>query len=126
MSAQEQIARELKELGFYPEVLQINGLGGRQAVTFDYKVETGGYKGQTYRVGVAFQEAGYPEYPPHFVWVARLPASKLPAHSICCHERVNWSAFSVPPSDFWDRLPSSEKNMKTYMNTHMSRFWNQV
>ena len=125
-SAADEVTHELRGLGFSADVLRIPGLGGDQAAVFDYPVDTGRYKGRTFRVGVSFQEAEYPEYPPHFVWVAGLQSPALPAHSNGSHDGVQWCAFSVPPSDFWDRLPSADKNMKTYMARHMRRFWKQM
>ncbi len=122
----DDITRELRGLGFVADVLRIPGLGGDQAAVFDYAVDTGRHKGRTFRVGVSFQETQYPEYPPHFVWVAALPSPALPAHSSGRHDGMDWCAFSVPPSDFWDRLPAADKNMKTYMTRHMRRFWNQL
>ena len=122
----EDITRELRGLGFAADVLRIPGLGGDQAAVFDYRVDTGRHKGRTFRVGVSFQEAEYPEYPPHFVWVAALSSPALPTHSNGHHDGVDWCAFSVPPSDFWDGLPAADKNMKTYMTRHMRRFWHQL
>ena len=122
----DDITQELRGLGFAVDVLRIPGLGGDQAVVFDYRVDTGRHKGSEFRVGVSFQEAEYPEYPPHFVWVAALPSAALPTHSNGQHDGVDWCAFSVPPSDFWDRLPAADKNMKTYMTRHMRRFWDQL
>ena len=126
MSTVERIDEELRNLGYSPQVMTIDGLGGHQAVVVDYPVATGRYKGQKFKVGIAFQEAGYPEYPPHFIWVAGLPSTVLPAHSTSHYDGREWSAFSVPPNDFWDRLPQPNKNMKTYMSRHMHRFWDQV
>ena len=126
MNAESQIARELSRLGYIPETLEINGLGGDRAIAFEYPVGIGRFKGSVFKVGVAFQESGYPEYPPHFVWVAGLANARLPEHSTRDRQGVRWAAFSVPPSDFWDRLPSSQKNMKTYLNRHFVRFWTQV
>ena len=126
MSAVELIGKELESLGYTPERVCIDGLGGDSAAVIDYPVRTGRFKGQTFRTGIAFQEAGYPEFPPHFVWIANIESPKLPAHSTCEHDGVQWSAFSFPPSDFWDRLPLPEKNMKTYMSRHMQRVWGQL
>ena len=126
MSALERIAKELRALGFSPTTLRVEGLGGDQAVVIDYLVATGRFKGQTYRLGVAFQEDGYPEYPPHFVWVADLSDPCLPVHSTGCGHGAVWASFSVPPSDIWDRLPKSDKNMKSYIDRHLLRFWDQV
>ena len=126
MSALETIGAELRELGFSPAVLRIESLGGAQAAVIDYPVTTGRLRGRTFPVGLAFQEEGYPEYPPHFIWVAGLCEPRLPAHSTVHHDGAAWASFSVPPSDFWDRLPAADKNMKTYINTHLLRFWTQV
>ena len=126
MTALEQIEAELMTLGYSPTALSIGGLGGEQAAVIDYPVPTGRFGKQTFQVGIAFQEEGYPEYPPHFVWVANLPEPRLPAHSTAKHDGTNWVSFSVPPNDFWDRLPAAEKTMKSYLKRHLLRFWTQV
>ena len=126
MTILEKVGGELRELGFSPEIIRIDGFGGSGVIVIDYPVSTGRYKGSTFRIGIGFQEEGYPEYPPHFVLVANLPASDVPVHSSHHHDNVGWSAFSVPPSDFWDDLASPNKNMKTYVNRHLARFWSQV
>ncbi len=126
MSVLGEIAAEFSVLGHSPTTLQIEGLGGKEAVVIDYPVSTGRFKGQTLRIGVAFQETGYPEYPPHFVWVADISEPRLPVHSTSFFCGAEWMAFSVPPSDFWDRLPVTDKNMKTYIDRHLLRFWSQV
>lgn len=122
----DNMVQELRELGFAAKDLRIQGLGGDHAVVFDYAVEVGRHKGRAFKVGVSFQETAYPEYPPHFIWVAELQSPSLPVHSNSNHDGEEWSAFSVPPNDFWDRLSSSDKNMKTYLTRHMQRFWDQV
>lgn len=126
MTTLEKVARELRELGFIPEIRRLDGFGGGEVIVIDYPVRIGRYKGSTFRIGIGFQEDSYPEYPPHFVLVAALPSSTLPVHSVHHYDNADWSAFSVPPSDFWDTLPSSEKSMKTYLNRHLARFWSQV
>ena len=125
-SVDDTIVQELRELGFAAKDVRIRGLGGDHAFVFDYPVEVGRHKGRAFKVGVSFQETAYPEYPPHFIWVAELQSPSLPVHSNGNHDGEAWSAFSVPPNDFWDRLPSADKNMKTYLTRHMRRFWDQV
>ena len=122
----DKITNELEQLGYVPEVLTIESLGGKCAVTFDYLVNTGRYKGEKFRVGLAFQEYGYPEYPPHFVWIANLPTANFPTHSSCQYNGLEWKAMSLPPNDFWDKLPVDKKNMKTYISRHMDRVWYQM
>ena len=126
MTPLEQVCRELRELGYEPTLVSPGGFGAGGLVVVDYEVITGRYKGRTFKVSIGFQEDAYPEYPPHFVGVANLADPRIPVHS--SHRRGNdtWSMFSVPPSDYWDNLSSSEKNMKTYVRRHLARFWSQV
>lgn len=126
MSPVERVSEELRSLGYKPQLLHFEetGLGG--FVVIDYNAPVGRYKGRKFRVGIGFQEDGYPEYPPHFIAVANLEAPKLPVYSSQHLGSDTWSLFSVPPSDFWDSLPSSSKNMKTYLLRHVMRFWSQM
>lgn len=125
MNPLEQVSKELRELGFKPRIEALGGFGSG-LVVIDYDIGTGRYKGQTFKVGIAFQEDAYPEYPPHFVGVANLSSPRLPVHSAYCCGNDTWSLFSVPPSDFWDSLRSAEKNMKTYVRRHLARLWDQL
>ncbi len=126
MSVLEKIAEELRALGYFPREFRIEGLGGDRAVVVEYPVVTGRFRGQAFQLGIALQEQGYPEYPPHFVWVADLCEPRLPVHSSVRFEGADWASFSVPPSDIWDLLPAADKNMKNYVNRHLQRFWDQV
>ena len=126
MNALEKVKNELLDLGYEPDLVSVDGFSLGKVVIIKYDVPTGRYKDEAFRVGVSFQEDGYPEYPPHFVHVEELPDSRIAIHSQHVHDGANWSVFSVPPDDFWDRLPSSEKNMKTYVSRHLLRFWNQI
>lgn len=126
MSALEQIRTELDEFGLKPRVISRPEflLGG--IVAFSYDPDVGRFRGQTFQVGIGFQENAYPEYPPHFLLVANLSDATIPVYSRLQFDGCDWSVFSVPPSDFWDRLPATEKNMKTYMRRHIVRFWSQI
>lgn len=126
MSSLEKISEELQELGYKPRVVPLNGFTPSELVEIDYQPACGRYKGQLFKVGIGFQENAYPEYPPHFVGVVNLSDPSIPVHSSHHRENDEWSMFSVPPSDFWDRLPSSDKNMKTYIHRHLARFWSQL
>lgn len=127
MSPLEKIAAEIHDLGYLPEIVA-NGskFVGSGAVLFDYTVDIGRYKGQIFKIGIGFQEDGYPEYPPHFIYITGLHNTQLPVHNSFRYSNVDWLGFSVPPSDFWDSLPSQDKNMRTYLYGHMTRFWSQV
>ena len=122
MSSLDKAAAEIQSLGYEPE----NGiLWNQRAVVFDYVVCCGRYKHQKFKIGIGIEE-GYPEYPPHFLFVAGLNSTNLPVHSCFTDKDVAWSVFSVPPDDFWDSLAFNEKIMKTYINRHLVRFWSQV
>lgn len=126
MNALDKIKSELLDLGYEPDLVSVDGFGSGKIAIIKYNVSIGRYKDKTFRVGISFQEDGYPEYPPHFVHIEELSNPRLPIHSQHSHGGANWSVFSAPPNDFWDRLPSSQKNMNTYMSRHMLRFWNQI
>ena len=125
MSAIEVVERELRELDYRTEIIDMPRFDFGKIVVFDYSVVAGCYRGRTFRVGVGFQEEGYPEYPPHFVFVADdLGGARLPKYAT--HDLDGWSVFSAPPLDFWDRLAPAEKNMKTYLRQHLARLWRDM
>jgi len=125
MTPIEKVLAELQEVGHTAQARQPDGFGYVLAV-FEYPVDSGRFRGQRFRVGIGFQEDAYPEYPPHWLCVSSLPDNRIPQHSGFTFDGADWSVFSVPPSDFWDSLPTSQKNMKTYLRLHMTRFWDQV
>ena len=126
MGAVDVVERELRDLDYRPEVVDFPGFNFGRVVIFDYSVTTGRYRGRTFRVGIGFQEEGYPEYPPHFVLVADLPHAHLTKHSTHQIDGQVWSVFSVPPGDFWDKLASADKNLKTYVRRHLMRVWREL
>ena len=118
----DQIVQELQDLGLNPRIVRFSSPPFYQAVVFDVHVEHGRYKDQTLSVGLSFQELAYPEYPPHFVhFKSSIETNIACRHSAHDFEGAHWSAYSLPPSDFWDRLDSSEKSMKTYVHRHLQR-----
>ena len=126
MTPTDLICAELREMGLEPHIISANGFIQNAAVALSQRIPTGRFKDQTFNLAIGFQEDSYPDYPPHFIYVADLPSSQLPVHSSFDYDNRHWKAFSVPPSDFWDNLPASEKNMKTFLNRHLLRFWNQI
>lgn len=124
MSPLERISGELRESGYEPTVLHLDRFG--RFVVINYHTLAGRYRGQSFKLGIGFQEDSYPEYPPHFIAVANLRDSCLPVYGSQVDGDDAWAIFSVPPSDFWDSLSSSDKNMKTYLFRHVARFWSQV
>ena len=123
MSAVETARRELRDLGFDPEIVTDPSCSHTPVLMFDYPVANGSHRGTTFRMGISFQEEGYPEYPPHFVHIARLQGTRLTKHSSYTYQDIEWSVFSLPPNDFWDALPPEGKNMKTYVYRHLTRVW---
>ena len=123
----ERVANELRELGLEPRIADFPGfpVSGR-AIVLDAYVEHGRYKGETLTLALSFQEDAYPEYPPHFVHLKSSIRTGIPRHSTFDFERESWSAYSLPPSDFWDRLESSQKNMRTYYRRHLMRVLAQL
>ena len=125
MSSLEKVSEELRQMGHSPETLQFSGTPAH-AVVIDWPVENGRYKGSVFRLGIGFQEEGYPDYPPHFLLIEGLESPNIPEHSKASCDNGVWSVFSVPPNDFWDRLPSEGKNMRSYLRLHVARFWSQI
>lgn len=126
MTSAEKICAELRELGLEPEIISADGFINNTAVALRQMIPTGRFKGKTVRFAIGFQEDSYPAYPPHFIYVTGLQDSQIPVHTTFEYDNHQWMGFSVPPSDFWDGLPTSRKNMETYVNRHVLRFWSQI
>ncbi len=126
MRAVETAKRELDDLGFHPKIVTDPSCSYPPVIMFNYTVTNGSHRGATFRMGISFQENAYPEYPPHFLHVADLPAARLTKHTSYRYQNVEWSVFSFPPNDFWDKLPPEAKNMKTYVYRHLTRVWSQL
>lgn len=119
----DQIAEELRELGFGPRVVTFPNFDpSRQVVLIEVEVQNGRYKGHQISIGFSFQEYAYPEYPPHFVHLkSSVHTDKVTRHAVHQYQGVEWSVYSLPPSDFWDSLDPAQKNMKTYFRRHILR-----
>ena len=120
----QKIEDELSQLGYSCRILEPpRSTGADNAVVFEYAVEVGRYRGKTYQLGIGLQEKNYPEYPPHFIYIRNPPAMSIARHSEFQENDAVWYAYSCPPKDFWDGLSLADKNMKTYINRHLQRFW---
>lgn len=119
----EQLVEELREIALEPRIVEFPGFPvSRGAIVIKAEVQHGRYKGETLELALSFQEDAYPEYPPHFVHLKSSVSTDITTkHSTHEFEGENWSAYSLPPSDFWDTLESSQKNMKTYYRRHVLR-----
>ena len=123
MSAIDQVRQELEACGFD---VAVKDAPQGPVVVFDFRVPTGRYREKIFKMGVSFQDHTYPEYPPHFVHVANIEGTKLTKHSDYSDGTATWSVYSFPPSDFWDDLPSENKNMRTFVRRHLLRVWSQM
>ena len=121
----QRIVKELKEIGFSPRIFEFSvSQASQRAVMFDIEVQTGRYKGKTLKIALSFQENSYPEYPPHFVHLqSSITTREFARHSKYQFEDEEWSVYSLPPSDIWDKLDSSQKNMRMYVNRHILRIF---
>lgn len=124
----EQVSQELRDIGLEPRIVDFPGFSiSGQAVVLDVDVQHGRFKDETVTLALSFQEDAYPEYPPHFVhFKSSISTAVATRHSTHDFEGENWSAYSLPPSDFWDRLESSKKNMTTYYRRHLLRVLAQL
>lgn len=124
----EKIKTELEDLGYRADIEEGETACGRQhVVTFEYRVPTGRFKGKSFTVGVSTQceAVGYPETPPHWIFVSPpLPDTRDgPNHGINTFGKRNWTALSRPPGQFWDRV--QDKSMRAYMD-HLARVWKRI
>ena len=117
------VREELEEQGF---TTSVRDSPKGTVVEFDHLVEVGPRKGERFKMGVGFQEKGYPEYPPHWIHVSPPVEDGLGGviERYATDDGREWVAMSRPPKEHWDRLP--EKNMKSFVNEHLRRFWNCV
>ena len=118
----DRVRGELEFLGY--QTCEFDSPQGR-VVAFDYTIETGSHKGTQVRVGIGFQEEGYPEYPPHWIHVSPPIDDRKGGvtRGYELQERA-WLAMSRPPGDLWDRLPT--KHMYAYIREHLRRIWKDV
>jgi len=124
----EQIKSELEGLGYQAHIQEGDTSGGKQhVVTFEYRVPTGRFRGETFLVGISTrcEAVGYPETPPHWIFVSP-PLEETrdgSNHGINTIGTKSWTALSRPPGKFWDRVRN--KGMRAYMD-HLARVWKRI
>ena len=128
MSVDLRITDELKELGYRPQIVEGDTVGGRQkVVVFPYRIPVGRFKGEIRNVGISTQceAVGYPETPPHWIFVnPPITDTKDGAnHGINSFAGKDWVALSRPPGTFWDRV--EHKGMRAYLE-HLSKVWARI
>ena len=127
MSVDLRIADELKELGYQPETVEGETIGGQRVVVFPYRIPVGRFKGETRNIGISTQceAVGYPETPPHWIFVnPPIPDTRDGVnHGISSFAGRDWITLSRPPGAFWDRV--RHKGMRAYLE-HLSKVWAQI
>ena len=117
-----RVRSELADLGYETS---IRGWTQGTVIEFDYRVEVGNRRGETFRLGISFQENGYPEYPPHWIHVSPpVDDRRGSVQRYTTDGGQEWAAMSRPPSDIWDTL--LVKDMRAYLNEHVRRFWSGI
>ena len=127
----DAVISELKALGYSPFTME-EPQEARGVIFFDYLISDGKYRGETVLLGISFRTPGYPEYPPHWIHVS-------PAHhdgrggvgsqyrcKVRNGEEYEFMSLSRPPKDFWDKLPTKNKNINNYLNMHLDRFFSSL
>ena len=125
MNSLESIKTELEKLNYQPKI-KSSQFNNKDVLVFDYHVVSGRHEGKTFKIGISMQEEGYPEYPPHFIHIYNIQNTNLTTHNQYDENNGTWKVFSIPPNDIWDKLSFEEKNMKTYLYTHLVRIWDQI
>ena len=124
----QRIVEELQGIVLNPKIVEFFRFPILQrGVMFDIEVLSGRYKGKILNIALSFQEDSYPEYPPHFIHLkSSITTTTFTRHSTYQFEDEEWSTYSLPPSDFWDKLNSSDKNMRTYVLRHIYRVLSEL
>ena len=118
----ERVRAELMGLD-YETIVRETAQG--TTVIFDYAIEVGSHAGEKVRVGISFQEPGYPQFPPHWVHVSPPIDDQQGGSRRYTDEQGNeWLAMSRPPGELWDQLPT--KHMRPYIEEHLRRIWKNV
>ena len=99
---------------------------------FKYIVPSGSLKKKEINIGIELPINDYPRLPPHFIHFKKPEFSseeiqKMGAiHQEYENEGTNWIALSRPPQEIWDYLNHSKKNLYTFFNSHLRRFWESL
>lgn len=133
----DRMSTELADLGYQPEFFVVPPeQGGADGVKFEYVIKDGSRAGEKLTIAFAVHEneGEWPEVAPHWLYLSppdhvlaeQVKGSQSPG-AVASYEYANeehWLAISAPPSDFWDRIDSSDgKNMETYLEQHIRRIW---
>ena len=97
-----------------------------------YFIPCGSLKKKKITIGVELPQNDYPRLPPHFIHLKPAEFSKEEIekmgkiHESYEYNGANWITLSRPPEDIWDGLESFYKNLCTFFESHLRRFWDQL
>jgi len=98
---------------------------------FKYTIPCGTQKNKNIIIGIELPEKDYPRLPPHFIHLKKdeftenIIEKMGKYHEVYNNEKA-WIVFSRPPQDIWDDLDDEKKNLNTFFESHLRRFWNSV
>ena len=98
---------------------------------FEYTVPLGSLTKNQVTVGIELPMNDYPRLPPHFIHLKLEEFSQEIIHKMGkIHQQYEqegkWMILSRPPQDIWDDLSDSRKNLYTFFNSHLRRFWESL
>ncbi len=99
---------------------------------FSYVVPCGSMENKKITIGIELPLNDYPRLPPHFIHLSTEEYSteeiqKLgQQHEPYIYNEKHWITFSRPPQDIWDGLDSLKKNLHTFFESHLRRFWKSL
>ena len=131
----KQAVRELAEIGckdsppWSPEGIAV--AGDKQILQFRFRVEAGKFRGKIAVMGMWVNELhSYPAEAPHWILVRKRSwgdeifcdvDDKLGGSQETIEDKrgETWTTFSRPVGSFWTR----KRNMKSYLDVHITSFW---
>ena len=99
---------------------------------FNFKIPCGSLTGKEILLGVEIPQSDFPRLPPHFIHIreADFKQSEIEKmgreHQLYDYNQENWRSYSRPPEDIWDGLDMPKKNLKTFFESHLRRFWQSL
>jgi len=99
---------------------------------FKYVVPCGSLARKKITIGKELPLKDYPRLPPHFIHFKAEEFRKEEIqkmnkiHEQYEHGGESWITLSRPPQDIWDELDNSKKNLYTFFESHLRRFWENL
>jgi len=99
---------------------------------FKYVVPCGSLKKKQITIGIELPLNDYPRLPPHFIHLKKEEFSAEERgkmnqiHELYVCNEESWMTLSRPPQDIWDELDYSKKNLYTFFESHLRRFWESL